>query len=75
MKKLYLASEGNSRLLGVCGGIGETYDIDPTVIRIIVVTFGLLIFPILIPLVLSYFAAWLLMPQRPAENSGDSSGD
>lgn len=67
MKKLYVASEGNRRLLGVCGGIGETYGIDPTVIRIIVVTFGLLILPILIPLILAYIAAWALMPQRPAE--------
>ena len=67
MKKLYTASKGNSRLLGVCGGIGEAYDIDPTAIRIAVVTFGLLLFPVLIPLILSYFAAWLLIPAKPED--------
>ena len=67
MKKLYIASKGNSMLLGVCGGIAETFNIDPTMVRIGIVTFGLLLFPILIPLVLSYGAAWLLIPQRPAE--------
>lgn len=68
MKKLYLASEGNSRLLGVCGGIAETWGIDPTIVRVVVVTFGLLFLPMfLIPLAISYLAAWALIPQRPQE--------
>ena len=67
MKKLYLASEGNSRLLGVCGGIAETWNIDPTIVRIIIVTFGLMLIPLLIQLSVSYVAAWALIPQRPVE--------
>ncbi len=67
MKKLYLASKGNSKLLGVCGGIAETYNIDPTIVRVVIVTFGLLLMPALIPVVLSYIAAWALIPQRPAD--------
>ncbi|MBW8035952.1 MAG: PspC domain-containing protein [Planctomycetes bacterium] len=65
MKKLYLASEGNSKLLGVCGGIGETYDIDPTMVRVLIVALGLLTF--LVPTVILYLAAWALIPQRPVD--------
>ncbi len=35
MKKRLYRSEENSKLLGVCGGIAEYFDIDPTVVRII----------------------------------------
>lgn len=63
MKKLYLGSKGDRKLLGVCAGIAETYDIDPTVVRILTVALGLL--TILIPTVLLYLAAWALMPPKP----------
>ena len=36
MKRLHL-SKTDKKIFGVCGGIGETYDIDPTLIRLIVV--------------------------------------
>lgn len=65
MKKLYLASKDNGMLLGVCGGIGETYNIDPTVVRVLTVALGLLTF--LIPTVILYIAAWMLIPQRPVD--------
>jgi phage shock protein C len=63
MKKLYLTKE--SKIFGVCGGVGEAYDIDPTVVRIAtvflcVVTGG-------IPLIVTYFAAWVLMPKESAK--------
>jgi len=32
MRKLYLSKE-DSKIFGVCGGIGQTYDIDPTLVR------------------------------------------
>ena len=54
MKKLY-KSESNKQIAGVCGGIGEFIDIDPTLIRVgyvfvtIVTGFvpGLIAYPIL----------------------------
>ena len=36
MKKLYLTKK-NSKILGICGSIGETYDIDPTIVRLITI--------------------------------------
>ena len=40
MKKLF-RSQTNKKIAGICGGIGELTDTDPTVIRIIVVVLGL----------------------------------
>lgn len=67
MKKLYLGSKDDRKLLGVFGGIGETYDIDPTIIRVVIVAIGLMAWPLLIPLALSYLAAWALIPAKPAD--------
>ncbi|MFP4564690.1 MAG: PspC domain-containing protein, partial [Spirochaetia bacterium] len=39
-KKLYL-SDTHRMIGGVCGGIGEYFDIDPTVIRVAWVVFAL----------------------------------
>lgn len=33
-KKLYRTEHGYKMISGVCGGIGEYFDIDPTLIRI-----------------------------------------
>lgn len=61
MKKLY-RSKTDRKLLGVCGGLGEYFDIDPTIFRLLFVAafFGL----IAIPAVLTYVVAWIIMPER-----------
>ena len=35
-KKLY-KSQGDRKLCGVCGGLGEYFDIDPTLVRVLCV--------------------------------------
>lgn len=50
-KRLYKSSE-NSMLCGVCGGIAEYFDIDPTLVRlawVILTCFGDIIAAIIIP--------------------------
>ncbi len=42
MKKKLSKSRENKKLCGVCGGIAEYLEIDPTVIRLILVIFTLL---------------------------------
>lgn len=42
-KKLY-KSKKNKILFGVCGGIGEYFDIDPVIIRIIFILSGISFF-------------------------------
>jgi len=60
MKRLRLSST-DSKILGVCGGIGETYDIDPTLIRLIVVF--LCFVTAIIPVAATYLIAWAIMPK------------
>ena len=62
MKKLHL-SKKDKKIFGVCGGIGETYDIDPTLVRII--TVFLCLSTGVLPLLLTYFIAWIIMPKAP----------
>ncbi len=40
MKRVHRSST-DKKIFGICGGIGEAYDIDPTLIRIIVVFLAL----------------------------------
>lgn len=55
-KKLYL-SQTDKKVGGVCGGLGEFLDVDPTIVRII---WALSIFAgIGIP---AYLIAWLVIP-------------
>lgn len=61
MKQLY-KSNTNKKIAGVCGGIGEYFDIDPTIVRLgfVVLTFlaggGLAV----------YIIASIIMPDQPA---------
>ena len=62
MKKLYLARE-DKKILGVCGGIGESYGVDPTLVRLLWVA-GTLVTGVF-PGVIAYVVAWLIIPMRP----------
>ena len=61
MKKLYLTKK-NCKILGVCGSIGESYGIDPTVVRLI--TIFLCLSTGIVPLLVTYFIAWIIMPKE-----------
>jgi len=62
MRKLYLSRE-DSKIFGLCGGIGQTYDIDPTLVRLIVV---FLCFATgILPLLFTYIIAWAIVPKEP----------
>ncbi len=63
MKRIY-RSRTDKKIFGVCGGIGEAYDIDPTLIRIIAVFLALATG--LIPMIITYIVARLIMP--PADH-------
>jgi phage shock protein C len=61
MTKLYL-SETDRKIGGVCGGLGEFLDKDPTLIRILFILIILFSFGFGI---LAYLAMWLVIPKRP----------
>ncbi len=59
MKQIY-RSKTNKKLFGICGGIGEAYNVDPTLIRIIVVFLALATG--LLPMAVTYILARFIMP-------------
>jgi len=60
-KKL-LRSKNNRVIAGVCGGIGNYFDIDPVVIRLLWVV--LTIFTGLFMGILAYIFAWIIIPEE-----------
>lgn len=58
MKKLYRSS--NRILAGVCGGIAEYFDVDPTLIRVVYLVLSL--FSAAFPGILLYIILLILMP-------------
>ena len=59
MKKLHLST--NKKLMGICGGIAETYDIDPMVVRLVTVLLGLITGG---GAVLVYIIAWFVLKEK-----------
>lgn len=59
-KKLYRAPEDKSMIGGVCAGIADYFDIDPTLVRLaflfIVLARG--------AGVLAYIIAWIIIPEK-----------
>jgi phage shock protein C len=49
-------------IAGVCGGLGEYFDIDPTIVRLIVIAAALAAGGGLV----AYILAWIVIPERRA---------
>jgi phage shock protein C len=66
MKRLY-RSNTDKKIAGICGGLGEYLNVDPTVVRLAAVFGGLItgIFPFFI----AYIIAWVIVPEAPASSS------
>jgi phage shock protein C len=63
MKQLTL-SRSNKKIAGVCGGIGEYFDLDPTLVRLIVIVLALA--TAVIPMTIGYLLAWMVIPRTPS---------
>lgn len=61
-KKLY-RSQTNKKLAGVCGGLAEYLNIDPTIVRLVWVLATLFVGCG----ILAYIIALIVMPQQPAQ--------
>ena len=61
-KKLY-RSDDNKVLLGICGGIGEYYNIDPVIARLILIVLIFLGFSG----IFAYIVAAFIIPKKPAK--------
>lgn len=60
MQRTLRRSRTNRVIAGVCGGLGDYFGVDPTIVRII---FILLLLPGGVPGPLVYFILWLVMPE------------
>lgn len=63
IRRLY-RSRDDRWIAGVCGGIAEYSRIDPTVVRLALVAVSM--FTALLPGILAYLAAWVVMPEEPS---------
>jgi phage shock protein C len=59
-RKLY-RSRSNRKLAGVCGGLAQYFNTDPTLIRVLFVVFALLGGPGLVV----YLVLWIVVPEEP----------
>jgi len=70
MKKLY-RSRKDSKIAGVCGGIAEYFDVDPTIIRLLAlltIFFGG-------GGIIAYIIAWIIIPLEPIKENSPSSDE
>ncbi|MCL2851675.1 MAG: PspC domain-containing protein [Defluviitaleaceae bacterium] len=63
-RKLY-KSRRNVKVDGVCAGIGDYFNIDPTLVRIVV--FVMILFSNIFPGLLAYLVAAIIIPREPAD--------
>jgi len=55
-------SNDNKMIAGVCGGIAEYFDMDPTIVRLIYVLVS--VFSVAFPGILVYLILWVVIPQK-----------
>ena len=66
MKRIYRSSK-DKKLAGLCGGIGEMLEVDPTLIRLACVF--LCLTTAIVPLVITYVVAWIIVPLNHSAKS------
>ena len=71
-KRLY-RSRKNRIFAGVCGGLGEYFNIDPVIIRLFWVF--VLIFTGIVPGTLMYIIAFIIMPLSPDHSKNSHNHD
>ncbi len=62
MNKLY-RSKKNRIIAGVCGGIGEYFKVDPTLIRLLWLLFSIVSAGA--GGLVAYIVAWIIIPEEP----------
>lgn len=60
-QKRLFRSRSNRIIAGICGGLGEYFNIDPTIVRVIFVVVSLLPGPSIV----FYLLAWIIIPLKP----------
>ncbi len=64
MKRIY-RSKTDQKLAGICGGLGEMFNLDPTIVRLLFVF--VTIATGIAPLVITYIVGWFIIPEGKPE--------
>ena len=67
-QKQLMLSGTDKKLAGVCGGIAEYLDVDPTIVRLIWVALSVVPGGF-VGGAIAYFLAWIIIPKQPAFKS------
>lgn len=62
MERRLYRSSSSKVIAGVCGGLGEHFDVDPTLMRLITVVAALASFGVVL---IFYLLAWIVIPLAP----------
>ena len=65
MKKLYRSNQ-DKKISGVCSGLGNYFNIDPALIRLLFIF--LMVFTGFLPVIIAYFILVLIIPIEPRSN-------
>ena len=66
MEKKLTRSASDKKLFGVCGGVAEYFDVDPTLVR--VGFMAMAVFTVVVPVLVLYFCMALVMPEKGGYN-------
>jgi phage shock protein C len=66
VKKLYRSSK-DRKIAGICGGLGEYFSVDPTLIRLAFVFIALI--TAVIPMIVAYLIGWIIIPLAPSSSA------
>jgi phage shock protein C len=63
--KRFVRSRKDRKIAGVCGGLGELFNLDPTLVRLAFVF--LWIVTGFVPLAIAYLVGWLIAPEAETD--------
>jgi phage shock protein C len=63
--KRFTRSRTDKMIAGVCGGLGNLMNVDPTLVRLGFVFVAIL--TAVAPLLVAYLVAWVIVPVEPTE--------
>lgn len=66
MKRLYL-SNTDRKIAGLCAGLAEYFEIDPTIVRLLVIIVCLA--TAFFPVIIGYILGWIIIPRAPLQQS------
>jgi phage shock protein C len=61
-----LRSQADRRIAGVCGGLADYFDVDPTIVRLVWVVVSIVAGAVVFG-VIAYVVAWFIIPQAPLQ--------